>query len=338
MIPNNAKSRLEWIDTLKLFAIFHVFLKHFVSRWHKEYASFWQNPPVSWLLKGVTGKCCVAFLGVCLGYFAYKNAEKNPSVYIVKRYLYFFICGLFINTLRTALHAIGLLNLSVEINGIWDALGTVGLESLQLGRKLFVTFWCMLPFFCSSVLAYINGRAKVGLIGLLVQIAFCWILNQVWIAVCMIGAVIAVLEKEKYIGLIFSKWYIRIIATVIILIIIKRPETNVTYLIDGICSGMLILIISFFPGLQRGLSIRFFSSQGKNLMAIFLIHTTVYNVIGKWLFDLFSFSDYSVSFLTVGMCCWVIIVLLSYPITYMINRIMNLLTKPIRKYSLSAST
>ena len=332
LYPKNAKPRLEWIDTLKLFAIFHIFLKHFVSSWHKGYSSFWGVPPVSWLLGGVSGKCCVAFLGVCLGYFAYKNSEKNSTIYIVKRYFYFFFCGLFINTLRMVLYAVGALDLSIVIDGYWNAVWLIALESLKLGRKIFVTFWCILPFFVSSILAYLNGRVKVGIVGLLIQIAFCWILNQVWIAVCMIGAVVAVFEKQGCIKKVANKWYVRIAVLLFILIIIKRPEADITYLIDGICSGMLILLIMFWPQLQKALSIRIFSSQGKNHMAVFLIHTTVYNVIGKWLFSVFSFSEYLVSFVTVALCCWIINILLSYPLTYIFNKVMYFFTKLIEKH------
>ena len=327
----NGKPRQLYIDTLKLFAIFHIFLKHFVSRFHKEYSHYWHIPPMSWIFEGITGKCCVAFLGVCLGYFAYKCTEKRPTVYIVRRYCFFFICGLLINTIRVVLNSAGLLNLSVEINGFWDALRIISVESLCLGRKLFVTFWCMLPFFVSSVLSYINGRANVKAVGLIVQIAFCMILNQVWIAVCMIGAVVAALEKEEKVGKLFGLWYIRVLVFVACFFAVKRSETDITYLIDGICSGLIMLIFLFWPKLQRVFSIPFFASQGKNLIAIYLIHTTVYNTVGKWLFEVIAFPRYCFTFITVMACCWIIIVLLSYPLTYLINKLVYWITRLIKR-------
>ena len=76
--------------------------------------------PFSLVLNGLSGKLCVAFLGVCLGFFAFESKEKNATKYIIKRYFYFFVCGLFINTIRVILRSAGLIKFTFEETGFWN--------------------------------------------------------------------------------------------------------------------------------------------------------------------------------------------------------------------------
>lgn len=85
------EGRIGYIDTMKLFAIFIVFVTHFINRFDDSYFELWHQGPTSWILNGVTGKFGVAVFSVALGYFAFRSREQNISRYVIKRYIYFVI-------------------------------------------------------------------------------------------------------------------------------------------------------------------------------------------------------------------------------------------------------
>ncbi len=102
-MSNVSLKRKPHIDSLKCFAIFIIFLTHFVTHFNSPYTRFWFTMPTSLFMRGLTGKFGVAILGVCLGYFAYNSKARNASIYLIRRYFYFLISGLFVNTLIAVL-------------------------------------------------------------------------------------------------------------------------------------------------------------------------------------------------------------------------------------------
>ena len=325
-------ARKRWIDTLKLFAIFWVFFTHFISSFHADYFSLWSAAPTSFFLKGITGKLGVSFLGICSGYFAYHSKETNASIYIVRRYLYFFICCLFINLVTTTISPIGLSALPINSSTVWTAISDTVVISAKFGNELNAVLWFILPFFLSCVISYINGKSNVKALGIIFEIIGFILIKQIWIAVCLIGSLVASIEDVKTIKRFFGNKFIKIIVLIGIFFAINRSESDVTYFIDGICSALLFLVIMNSCLAQKALNSRFLSSQGKNVMAILLIHVKVYGFLGRWLFNLFGNScPYVVSFIAVAVICWATIVLLSYPINFMLNYFLKVLTKLIRK-------
>lgn len=327
----NVATRKSWIDTLKLFAMFFIYLTHFISSYHSEYYSYWNRMPFSLILNGLTGKLCVAFLGVCLGYFAFCSKEKNATKYILKRYFYFVICGLFINTIRVILRSAGLMKFSYEATGFWNICRDVLYESITLGNGIYVTFWCIFPFFVSSVLAYMNGRAGVKAIGIIVQMICFWMIKQTWISICLLGALVAVLKEKDIVRKAGSKWWVRLLVVIGIFFVVKRKESNITYLIDGICSGLLLLVIEYSPPIQQLLNRKFLAKQGETTMAIFLLHTVVYAIVGKYLFALMESFPYKIAFILTLIGCWTITVLISIPVTKLLNRILKLFSNVLNR-------
>ena len=329
------RERKQWVDALKYFAMFFIYLTHFIASYYSHLFSYWNRIPFSIVLYGLSGKLCVSFLGICLGYFAFNNHENHVTKYILRRYVYFFICGLFINTIRAALYAIGVMKLPFDVSNPWHVIRTVIVESITIGDGIYPTFWCVFPFFVSSVFAYINGRLGVGPIGIIIQIICFWEMKQTWVAICLIGALVAVFEQKKLLREAMKKYWIKILIAAGIFILIKRKESNITYLIDGICSGAFLLLIEFSPRIQAVICRHHFIVYGKNIMAIFLIHVVIYATVGKWMFALLTGFPYIISFVLTVVSCWIIILLVSIPVTRLLNcslkRISFLLDKYIRE-------
>ena len=97
-----SKERNRAFDSLKLFAAFIVYTGHFWSQYGISDFRLYQESFLPLILKGLSGKLGVAIFGVLLGYFALSDgAKKRKSVaeYSIKRYVYFFISALIVNTL-----------------------------------------------------------------------------------------------------------------------------------------------------------------------------------------------------------------------------------------------
>ena len=302
-------------------AAFVIYATHFLVDFHPEYEYFFDEGVTSWFLNGVSGKLCVAFFGVCLGYFAYLSKEKNPTKYIMRRYFYFFFCGLLINTI---------ISLYRILNGRQGFdLFTVLVTSLSLGDKIYPTYWCIVPFFLASVLSYINGQAKVSCTGILFQIVFLYILDEEWISICLLGAVAAVIINNHI--PIFKNWLVKFFITAVIFFAIKRPESKETFLLNGLCSAALLIVVENSSSLQKILSVPFFANQGKNVMAIFLIHPLIYTILGNYLMNKY-YLPYGIRFLVTMTICWIVIILISYPLTSLINKTMDLFNRQLVRY------
>ena len=153
----------------------------------------------------------------------------------------------------------------------------------------------------------------------------------------MIGALAAELRNKEIIKKAGSIWWIKLLVVVGIFFIIKRKESAVTYLIDGICSGLLLLVIEYSPRIQRLLNRRFFAKQGECTMAIFLVHVVVYFIVGKRMFVLLESLPYKFSFIITLLCCWIIIILISIPVTKMLNKIQRLFSKALNRTNINRS-
>ena len=318
--------REPWIDFLKLLAVLLVYITHFISEYNSEYFVFWDK-----YLYGLSGKFGVALLGVLVGYFATKSKDTDVTHYVVKRYLYFVLSGLMINTLLSIFMTTGIISYSFEATGVPEIILITLEDSLLLGDTISHGSWFMLPFFVSSVLAYINSRAKSSIVVILIQIIVFILIGQIWISICLIGCIVSILHEKKAMISFFSKTITRILFLIIAAVIIIRPESFLTFLLDGISAGIIVLVIGNSPLLQKLLSSRFISVQGKNTMAIFLIHVVVYSLLGGYLFKVLPMGNYNVVFILIMLLCWIVTVLLSFPITKMLNAELRVLMSKIEE-------
>lgn len=316
-------------DTLKLIAVFIVFALHFIGAYHPEYAVYWHKLPTALLLEGVSGKNAVSALAVFSGYFAYKSKQKSILFYSSRRYFEFFFAAFFINSLwgLCSIHGWGGIS-SQTIQNSNNVVLTILYESVCIRGTIYPALWFMIPFLIGSIISYTNGKEESSPVEIIIQIWCFYIVNQVWISICLLGSLVACLQKNKYVSRFYKNTIVQLII-IIIFFVIKRKESNLTYLIDGICVSQVILIIDNNERLKRLLSFKW--GIGKNVMSIFLLHAIVYRVVSPFLFNLMTNIKYNFAFLCVLFITWFIIILLSYPTTYLLNIAMKMFTTGINK-------
>ena len=310
--------RKPYIDTIKALAIFVVFLTHFIDEFHPEYFSLWKTLPTAILLKGVSGKFGVCVFSVILGYFAFKTKETNIAKYAVKRYVYFLVCGLFINSVYAVFSRFGLFSDPIST---YKVLKT----SVLLGSDIFPTFWCIRPFMYASLITAINKKLRsfpTNIAIIIVEIALLVYVGQLWVAICLIGNVVAIVEHSDYYKKVFSNRSIRISVYLISFIAIKFAN----YLLDGISAALVLLALGCSPVLSEYLRNRLLASIGKNTMAIYLTHVIIYEAIGK---VLITDTHFVASFVFAMLVSWIVIVAFSYPATAILNKASSVLNKLI---------
>ena len=315
--------RIRYIDTLKLLAIFVVFATHFINRFNDSYFELWHKAPTSWMLNGVTGKLGVAVFAVILGYFAYKSREQNVAKYILKRYIYFVLCAFFINIIYMAFGELGLFDDRFTVK-------EVIFNSLTLGAGIFRTFWCIRPFFIASLISKLNGKAQAGPLVIAVEMLIIFQLTgDVWVPICLMGNMAAVLMSSDRFMSLFKYIWVRCAVYLAVFFLVKRPESNTAYVIDGICAVLLILTLKESHHIRKVLNWEPLASQGKNTMAMYLIHVVIYRLAG--MAAGLNENSPALMFVAIMIASWAIIVALSYPLTRLLDKATNLCMKPVEK-------
>ncbi len=317
----NNKTRIRYLDTLKLLAILIVFVTHFINRFNEDYFQLWHKAPTMWVLNGVTGKLGVAIFAVILGYFAYKSREPNVTKYVIKRYIYFLLCALFINSVYAAFGNAGVFD---------DAFSAkeVIITSLTLGAGIFRTFWCIRPFFIASIISKLNGMAKAGPFTVLVEMLIMFqIMDDVWVSICLMGNLVAIaMSNEKFMS-VFKHVWVRWPVYLAVFSLIKRPESWQTYLIDGICASLMILALSESRYIRKVLDWEPLAAQGKNTMAMYLVHVVVYRMAGTAAG--LSADSSPLFFALIMIVSWALVVALSFPLTKLLDMLTKLCMKPV---------
>lgn len=239
----------------------------------------------------------VAFFGVLLGYFAYICEKKwTLAMYSLKRYGYFVFVGFFINTIYSIWHNLPFLSV-IPV-------------SLSISSDIFPTYWCMKDFLVASIIAYYIGESKWEFNDKIIFILLLFVAGQIWIPICLLGTFIPELIESKC----FQNKYLNFLWVFITFIAIKREESNLTYILDGLFALTVICIIENSNIVKKVLSNRIMASLGKRTMAIFVIHPIIYTITGQWLFNNCEFE-----FVPVWLICFFVICVLSYPVTYIFN-------------------
>lgn len=309
-------ARKPYIDTLKLLAVFIVYACHFIRQYHWDYFDLlYYQKPWKYLFHGVTGTLSVAFFCVCLGYFAFQSRNRNPMSYLLRRYLYFVLCGFAINLTVAILDK----DISYHVIG----------ASLRLGTRYFPEYWCMFHFFVASVISYFNAYHKVDGAFIVLEIILLCILGKIWMAICLLGNLAFLIQKNGGFRKAISLRAVRILLLLAAFVIIKRDENDTTYLLYGIASTLLLLTVENSPLLQGILGVRIFSVPGRNEIAAYLFHTVVYLHVGKLLFALFADLGFGTAFILTLVLCWLLLVLISFPINFVLEKCMGVITRRI---------
>ncbi len=307
------KDRLVYIDVIKFLAIMWVFGVHYIAIHNDNYFDFWREGVSAWFLGGVTGKAAVAMFGVILGFFAYTKGGSRKKTILelsVNRYAYFFIAGGFINLLYIILENAGIRD---NIHDAYDLIK----ETILLDDGIFPTYWCIQAFFFASVISYINGQHGWSYIAVILEIIAFYYVGETWIAICLIGNLIALIMRDdkKLIYRAFSNPFVQIIMLVFVFFIIKRPESRTTFMIDGICSLMIIMILCTSKPLGRALSIKPLAYVGRHSMGLYIMHPIVSRLLGAYLIeDLFAGMNQHAAFILSFAVCAVAVIAVSIPL------------------------
>ena len=306
--------RIKYIDTIKFGAILIVCVTHYIAIFNQELFYLWREFPTSLILKGVSGKLGVCILGVIMCYLASSSKEPNPVRYIIKRYFYFVFAGLILNFLYI-------------ITGLSShTFGYAAIESLKLGSEIFPTFWCMCPFWVASVISYLNGKYCAHSVWIiLLEILLLALVGWGWVSICLLGNVACVLLDYRMVSNWFDSCYIKFFICFLAFWAIKREESVITYLIDGLSAASFIMVVKKSKFLQTALELPFLERLGYYTMSIFLLHNLVFFTFGRWMFSLHFFDEaHGIDCFVIFIVCMFIVLLFSIVLQWCLNMLNNI--------------
>ena len=292
------QDRIKCFDTLKFFAILLICTSHFIADYGQTF-----NVKMPAIYGLINGKFGVALFFVLSGYLTYTR-QKNESIYIyiIKRYIYFFICAFIINNLFYLFN----INDSQYTMNYGYVIG----QTFLLGDGIFPTFWFVRDLFIGNILCFIFGKYQIKTERVVLALIF-YFLNTPFICISIIGTYI---QDFSCIFQKFSNNIKRIIylCTMLLLIFILLcfDESQFMYVLYG----MFSLVIASFVYSNKDsklLNNRFLLYFGQKTMSIMLIHTLLIKVT----------INYKYSYL--------IYILLLLAISIILNKIINILYKNI---------
>jgi peptidoglycan/LPS O-acetylase OafA/YrhL len=304
-VANSYTDRLLWIDSLKYLAAFWILFVHFLFGRFPEYTQYlFSESLVAVLLKGLSGKLCVALFCVILGFFAFEKPRNAPCAeYVIDRYCRF-VRYIFVTNAAKMIYLTAVYCASsgymdhvriylVETNGIermdWSLLfQSFFSDTFFLTSGLIATYWCLPAFFFGSLVVYIVGflclKNRYGIFMQCVSVLFfyfiCAFAGQVWVANCVLGGLLRVVCNARLAAL--KKWYV-LLPLFFAMIFAYRwsriwliSESNFLCLAYGWASAILMLLCYNVPAVQHVLNLKFLSVFcGKVSYELFLVHPVV---------------------------------------------------------------
>lgn len=308
-------NRVRYFDSLRFISFFVVYVLHFIAEFDASFFSVWNEPPTSYILYGVTGKLGVGIFAILLGYFAYLSKDDDFTHYTLKRYVYFMLSGLVINVAHMV---VGYCVPGYQQFSLQEVMTT----SLSLGNSIYITYWCIPAFFHGSLISYANGKAKATSVIIILEILILLKLGFIWEGICLMGNLVARYKLNPHPDVLKYR-VVRIVCWIVLFFAIKRPESTQAYIIDGICCTIMMLLIMRGSIVQTILNNKLTALLGKQAMAIYILHPLTYKLVGPWLFAWFGFLPYKWNFWVSLMVCFAIIVILSFPVMWIINTLTN---------------
>lgn len=308
---NTGSERIRWIDTIRLWLMFEVYSGHLCDEFTEQY----YYHPVIMFIQGVPmGKFAVQFFGLLLGFFATKAGRKGKKGFISKKYLYFFISGLLINSVYYILSRFGIGNLvsmkDVLYNSFW------------LGHGVYETFWCVKFYFVGAVICYINGRGDCTLPIVIGEFIAFLIIGYEWISACVLGTALVILIENDMLGKVFGKWYYRILVLIpTCLVFAFNTEGFYSCIFLSLIALLIMLALFYSPRLTEIMSFKPLSYWGRFGMEIYILHPLVYTLLGGYLFELLTRRFHlRYVWLMVWIACFVVLLILSFPVKWLIDR------------------
>ena len=228
------------------------------------------------------GKYHVCIFAIVLGIFASKVKEEKIGNWILKRYIYFFISGAFINTIYFGLGSLTDIFGSINV-------GDLIVQSLIIGGKIFPPYWCMQAFFLGSILVQINSRGKADLITVIFEMVFLTVTGQLFVAACLCGYLITLLGDSKAyqtitnsiifrVGILFAAWGANYLLS-------AYDESLWLYITNVITA--CFTVIAFSPRNESNRLLDAFARIPflKNYMSMYIIHMVVLTLAGRFFFE-----------------------------------------------------
>ncbi|MBR4470671.1 MAG: acyltransferase family protein [Erysipelotrichaceae bacterium] len=262
------KKRENCFDTLKYICILLVMNSHFFLFFYRPLKDFWKEFPYKLFLYGLDGKLGVSIFAVITGYFSFISGKKKGSFirYALKRYSFFLICSLIINTLLYIMNTEGV---RTE-----NSFGIVIGQSVLLDRLIFGTFWFIRPFFVGSLLCFLCGKYDINSLIIIVLMPLMVYINSpfflTYIANCLLGCILYRL-LDLNLDIYRNKW-IQLLAAVAIYIFVKRDGYNLTYFIQGLIGVVLIMLIRNNEKMYQLSENKFTAYFGKKTMSLLMSH------------------------------------------------------------------
>ncbi len=306
------KKRENDLDSLKLIAILMVILSHF-------FADAEVIDP-SWKainLIPVLGKAGVGIFACVTGLLAYRSGKsgKDTFRYIIRRYMYFAVCGFVANTI---FYIVNPNSISREEMNFFYVLG----QSITLGDGVFATFWFARDFFFGCTISFIIGKYGIKAFETLCIMMIMLCKKEIFLSSCLYGCIIdGILDKygKKKISSVFY------FASLILYIIsVKMPESYLRYFFC--CLFGFVLVVSFKSEgpLNKFSNNRYVSFLGKYTMGMMILHTLIYGVLFKYYANKLSMNLIFVIWLSFTM-------LLSIPLEKLIKTLYLLADKLLMK-------
>ena len=335
--PETSKNRIGYFDTLRFFAAGIIFATHYIAAFSPDSFHYFHILPFSIILDGISGKLGVAMLCVILGYFAYRKgacSSKPLVLMIADRYLFFVLTEL----------AFFLLGAVVRYGTLkpdgWWLLRTALKESFSLGSRYYAVLWSLRPMLFGSVIAYILGRLKAPLWMCAAAAVIPACFDRVWLASCILGAVLYRLGNAERLEGILGKKSVRAVIFLSTFLLIRQGgrESSVIYLLDALFSAALCLVIMKSPWLQKKLEPRRWKSVARTYFGIYLLHPMILETLGFRLLNSWLGIVFPVRFLLVFLLLSAIIILLAIPLTAAVNAAAKFLSRGLKSFCFTVST
>lgn len=282
------KNRVGWIDSLRFLAILFIVITHYIAMFHPSAFRYWDEGRI---LYGVTGKLCVAFFCVLLGYFAtlkFVNKVSDFGKFVVARYIRFSLNLLLINSIvilsMIVMKILKITPNSLAISNMYLSQSIFSIKILLTDSFFFTnmivsTFWCIKDFFIGSLVVGLiswysskNTNKRLGLFIIALVIAL-WS-GYVWIGICLMGGILHCIIEAKI--KVFENKFLLALFIIFIFILIRNPESEITYIKYGIASCLFLILCFYIPLAQKILNHSVLSYLGKISFNIFLVHTPVH--------------------------------------------------------------
>lgn len=270
----------------------------------------------------------MCIFAIVLGIFAAKVKEEKIGYWILKRYIYFFISGAFINLLYFGLGCLTDIFSPISFSDVI-------LQSLVIGGKIFSPYWCMQAFLLGSILVQINSRAKTDFVTVIFEIVFLTIMGQLFVAVCMCGYLITLLGDSKAyqtitnsiifrVGSLFAAWMTNYLLS-------AYDEAFWLYITNVITA--CFTVIAFTP---RNESNRVLDAIAripflKNYMSMYIIHMVVLTLTGRF------FLEHELGFGNSMILTLITIMLLSIPVQKIIDYVCGKIYGMVQAVEIKAS-